>query len=87
MDKLECPIFHEFDGACCGSNECGFQKEMRVIPLDDKELTENLIVHHSAMAFLLLAIIVGFGGLFAAFNYEADLRRQALIYQEEISLR
>ena len=87
MDKLECPIFHDFDGACCEHGECGFQKEMRVIPLDNDQLTENLAAKHSWLAFMLLVVIVGFGGLFAAVQWENDLRQQALVHQEELSLR
>lgn len=87
MDKLDCPIFHDFDGSCCGTNECGFQKEMRVIPLDRDQLTENMAAQHSWLAFLLLAMIMAFGGLFGLAQWDADLRQQATIHQEEISLR
>lgn len=87
MDKIECPLFHEFDNACCGDKECGFQTEMRVIPLDNRELTGALAAQHSWLAFLLLTTILAFGGLFAVVQWEHDLRRQAAAHQEEISLR
>lgn len=84
MDKIECPLFHEFDNACCGDRECGFQKEMRVIPLEDKELTGQLAAQHSLLALMLLVVIFGFGGLFWLVQWEQQLRQHDTIHQEAL---
>jgi len=82
MDKIECPLFHEFDNACCGDRECGFQREVLVVPYDRDAPRDAIVAYQSTLAFALLATIVAFGLLFGAYKWDESLRTNARIYQE-----